>query len=154
MKAHVFRTKRVYEAPAADDGLRVLVDRLWPRGLSKTAARVDLWLKELAPSDELRRLFHAGKIDWRGFVKVYGRELSDAPMRAAARALLERPETTITLLYGSKDDEHNNAVVLAAWLGRQSRSRPHRRAKPAPRKPPSSAARRKAREANKQRRRG
>jgi uncharacterized protein YeaO (DUF488 family) len=115
-KARIFRTKRVYDAREDGDGLRVLVDRLWPRGLSKAKAHVDLWLKDLAPSDALRHKFHDGDIAWNAFVSAYKRELAKAPARATVQELLQRPEKTITLLYASKDEEHNNAAVLAAWL--------------------------------------
>ena len=115
MKQPTLRTKRVYDPPSAKDGLRVLVDRLWPRGLTKAEAHVDLWLKGLAPSNELRRKFHAGTLDWSEFVTAYKRELAQADKQAAG-PLAESKSRTITFLYASKDDEQNNAVVLAKWL--------------------------------------
>jgi uncharacterized protein YeaO (DUF488 family) len=117
-KVRTFRIKRVYEAPEDGNGLRVLVDRLWPRGLSKAKAQIDIWLKDVAPSDALRHRFHDGDINWSEFVKAYKRELAQEPAHSAIQELLQRPEKTITLLYASKDDEHNNAVVLADWLQR------------------------------------
>ena len=116
MKQPVLRTRRVYDPPSTKDGLRVLVDRLWPRGLTKAEARIDVWLKDAAPSNELRQKFHGGDIDWREFVKAYKRELSQESAKTAARSLAETKARTITLLYASKDDAHNNAVVLAKWL--------------------------------------
>ncbi|MFL5258608.1 MAG: DUF488 domain-containing protein [Hyphomicrobiales bacterium] len=117
-----YRPKRVYDAANPDDGLRVLVDRLWPRGLSKAEARVDLWLKEASPSNELRRAFHAGEMSWEDFAEAYVRELSREPANSAARALAKRNESVVTLLYSSKNTKQNNAAVLAAWLERESRS--------------------------------
>ncbi|HEX3486491.1 MAG TPA: DUF488 family protein [Micropepsaceae bacterium] len=115
-KARTFRIKRVYDALEDGDGLRVLVDRLWPRGLSKAKAHVDLWLKDLAPSEDLRHKFHDSDIGWREFANGYKRELAQEPAASAVQTLLQRREKTITLLYASKDEEHNNALVLAAWL--------------------------------------
>lgn len=118
-----YRPKRVYDAAAPEDGLRVLVDRLWPRGLTKAEAHVDLWLKEASPGNELRRAFHAGEMNWEEFAEAYDRELSGDPANSAARVLVNRSETVVTLLYSSKNTEQNNATVLAAWLERhQDRS--------------------------------
>jgi len=112
--------KRVYDPPAEDDGLRVLVDRLWPRGLTKEKARIDLWLKEVAPSDELRRRFHGNPAQWDEFVAAYVRELAQEPARAAAEMLRERIRgEPITLLYAARDEAHNNAVALKRWLERK-----------------------------------
>jgi uncharacterized protein YeaO (DUF488 family) len=116
-----YRAKRVYDSASHEDGLRVLVDRLWPRGLTKAEAHVDLWLKEASPSNELRRAFHAGKMSWKEFVEAYDRELSREPANSAARALANRSESVVTLLYSSKNTEQNNATVLAAWLERERR---------------------------------
>jgi uncharacterized protein YeaO (DUF488 family) len=119
-----FRIKRVYEPAAADDGLRVLVDRLWPRGVAKEKAQIELWLKEVAPSDALRRRLHDGKMSWDEFVAAYGRELAQEPARKATadlRELLRRRR--VTLLYGSRDPTHNNAVALKGWLERKVRAR-------------------------------
>jgi uncharacterized protein YeaO (DUF488 family) len=119
-----FRIKRVYEAAAADDGLRVLVDRLWPRGLAKDKARIDQWLKDVAPSDALRRRFHGNPAMWNEFVTAYGRELAQEPAAAAAaklRALVRKQR--VTLLYAARDQAHNNAVALKKWLERKNRAR-------------------------------
>jgi uncharacterized protein YeaO (DUF488 family) len=115
--------KRVYDRPAADDGVRILVDRLWPRGLTKAKARVDVWLKDVAPSDALRHHFHGEPDEWKEFVSAYGRELAREPAKTAAADLLQRlrREPVTTLLYGSRDEVHNNAVVLKQWLERRLR---------------------------------
>lgn len=111
-KLHI---KRVYDAPDADDGYRVLVDRLWPRGLSKDAAKVDLWLKEIAPSDALRKWFAHDPEKWQEFQKRYVAELqqNDAALDAVRAELRKRH---VTLLYAAKDEAHNNAVVLRSYL--------------------------------------
>jgi uncharacterized protein YeaO (DUF488 family) len=123
---NTLRIKRIYEPPGKDDGWRVLVDRLWPRGLSKDKAKVDLWLKEIAPSDELRRRFHAKPELWKEFVRAYDRELGAAG--ALAQPLLDKlKEGPVTLLYAARDEEHNTAVALRDWLlrkARRSRKRP------------------------------
>lgn len=109
--------KRVYDPPAPGDGMRILVDRLWPRGLAKEKARVDLWLKEIAPSNTLRRQFHGKPAEWTAFCAVYAAELEGAAAQAAVadlRAHLRKGP--VTLLYASRDEEHNNAVALKAWL--------------------------------------
>lgn len=111
------RVKRVYDPPNDADGLRVLVDRLWPRGLSKERARVDLWLKDIAPSDDLRRRFHANPAAWRQFVAVYEAELAREPARTAVELLVQRlAETSVTLLYAARDQQRNNALALHGWL--------------------------------------
>ena len=110
------RVKRIYEPPSSEDGLRVLVDRLWPRGIRKDAARIDIWLKDVAPSDALRRRAHSEGVG-EAFAVAYARELEAEPARSAAQGLLERVATErVTLLYASRDTEHNNAVALRAWL--------------------------------------
>jgi uncharacterized protein YeaO (DUF488 family) len=114
-----FRIKRVYEPVSKDDGLRVLVDRLWPRGIAKKKARIDLWLRDLSPSDELRRMVHADPTKWNEFVKAYGRELKQEPARSALAELRKLPRSRpATLLYAARDEAHNNAVALKRWLGR------------------------------------
>jgi uncharacterized protein YeaO (DUF488 family) len=113
-----FRLKRAYAPPAPEDGLRVLVDRLWPRGLSKAKAHVDLWLKEIAPSDALRRRLHADpQAHWREFCDAYARELTDEPARTAVRELTEKAaHGPVTLLFAAKDESRNNAVALKMRL--------------------------------------
>jgi uncharacterized protein YeaO (DUF488 family) len=110
--------KRVYEPPARSDGTRVLVDRLWPRGLSKARAAVDQWLRDLAPSDDLRKWFHTRPEAWPLFRKRYLKELA-RPESAQALAelyrLASRPKK-LTLLFASKNETQNNAVVLKDLL--------------------------------------
>lgn len=110
--------KRVYEPPARTDGARVLVDRLWPRGISKEAAALTAWLKDLAPSDELRRWYHARPSMWLTFRKRYIEELREPVASAALEQLYDLAEkrARVTLLYGSKNEEHNNATVLKELL--------------------------------------
>ena len=110
-----FKTKRIYDPPARGDGLRVLVDRLWPRGVSREAAQVDLWLKECSPSTALRKKFHGHPEKWEHFKAAYFHELEAEP--CALDALFEPAQKgTVTLLYASKDTEHNNAEALREYL--------------------------------------
>lgn len=108
--------KRVYEKPVRADGARVLVDRLWPRGVRKEA--VHTWLKDLAPSNELRRWFHARPQRWDMFRQRYLKELSRPPAAVALEELyrLAEDRSKLTLLFASRDVEHNNAVVLKQLL--------------------------------------
>lgn len=116
MKIHL---KRVYEPASTSDGFRVLVDRLWPRGLSKEVARVDLWAKDVAPSKELRTAWHHDP-DWRegqgfaGFRRAYEQELATEPAKSALEALIEAitGKRTVTLLYGAKTDTETHATIL------------------------------------------
>jgi uncharacterized protein YeaO (DUF488 family) len=112
---HELKLKRVYEAPHKDDGARILVDRLWPRGLTKEKAKVDLWLKEIAPSTELRKWFGHDPKKWRSFRARYQTELKD---HADQLKLLKSKakEGTVTLIYGARDQEHNEALVLKQFL--------------------------------------
>lgn len=111
------RTKRVYEQPESADGYRVLVDRLWPRGIKKEDLAIDDWAKDLAPSTELRKWFHANEQEFDEFEKRYRKELSEAD--EAGRSLLsDAGSGPLTLLYSSRDVEQNHAIVLAEWLGR------------------------------------
>ena len=111
------KLKRVYEQPDTKDGERVLVDRLWPRGLTKEKARVDLWLKEIAPSTELRRWFGHDPAKWTEFKRRYRAELK-GNKEQVARLKDEMEKGPVTLLYGARDEEHNEAVVLLELLGR------------------------------------
>jgi uncharacterized protein YeaO (DUF488 family) len=112
-KAQPFGIKRVYEPPDHGDGFRVLVDRLWPRGVAKNKAHIDLWLRDVAPSDALRRRFHGEPAKWREFVAAYRRELKEAPASAALEILRQRAAAgPVTLLYAARDEAHNNAVAL------------------------------------------
>jgi uncharacterized protein YeaO (DUF488 family) len=110
-----FEIKRVYEQPGRADGVRILVDRLWPRGLSKKRARIDIWLKDIAPSTELRKWFSHDPDKWAEFQTRYREELkSKADLLVALREkAANRP---VTLLYGAKDEAHNEAVVLQELL--------------------------------------
>ena len=110
--------KRVYEAATASDGVRVLVDRLWPRGLKKEDAAVKFWLRELAPSEELCRWLRENPEGWRMFRKRYLKELASEKASAAIDKLhhLAEAKRPLTLLYGSRDEAHNNAVVLKDLL--------------------------------------
>lgn len=110
--------KRAYDKPSASDGTRVLVDRLWPRGVSKDGARIKLWLKDVAPSEELRKWFHERRSMWDKFRERYLKELA---IPAAAQALdqlfeLSATKKKLTLVYASRDEQHNNAVVLKQLL--------------------------------------
>lgn len=109
--------KRVYDAPAATDGRRVLVDRLWPRGLSKERAAVDDWLKEVAPSTELRVWFNHEPAKFEEFSRRYAAELTRNPAIAQLSGLLA-DNGTVTLLYGAKNPAVNHAVVLQKFLAR------------------------------------
>ena len=125
--------KRVYEKPAASDGVRVLVDRLWPRGLTKESAAVKFWLRDLAPSKDLREWFHANPEAWRFFRKRYLKELVSPEADAALGKLYSVTYSgkKLTLLYASRNEERNNATVLKELLE-------------GTRKPPSSVGRARA----------
>jgi uncharacterized protein YeaO (DUF488 family) len=113
----MIQTKRVYEkASKKEDGFRVLVDRLWPRGLTKEKAAADLWLKEIAPSDELRKEFHAEKVTWPEFEKKYRVELGKKKELLEQIRKLEKEHGKVTLLYGRNDEKQNQAVVIADAL--------------------------------------
>jgi len=112
MSGHI-RLKRVYDPPEPADGCRVLVDRLWPRGLSKSEAAVDVWLRDVAPSDGLRRWFGHRVERWEEFRRRYRAELDGNPAVGELRSMGGRD---ITLLYGAKDEAHNQAQVLAEYL--------------------------------------
>ena len=116
-KAAALRIKRIYQPAAKTDGLRVLVDRLWPRGIAKAKARIDLWLKDVSPSDALRHKFHNHPESWSAFVTAYRRELKQEPASSALdelRALVRKQP--VTLLYAARDETHNNAVALQRLL--------------------------------------
>ena len=107
----IIKIKRVYEPPDQDDGTRILVDRLWPRGLTKEKASVDVWLKDIAPSTELRKWFDHDPIKWEEFKKRYLGELKE---KSEQIRLLkqELDKGVVTLVYGAKDEKHNEALVL------------------------------------------
>jgi uncharacterized protein YeaO (DUF488 family) len=117
-EAHVdpdVRLRRVYDPPTTDDGRRILVDRIWPRGVSKAEAAIDLWAKDVAPSTELRRWFGHDPARWQEFTRRYREELKVRPesWRPLVEAAAEGP---MTLVYGARDEEHNQAVVLRQFL--------------------------------------
>ena len=114
------RVKRIYEDPAPDDGARVLVDRLWPRGVSKSRGQLDAWLREIGPSDELRKWFGHDPSRWDEFADRYAAELDKKP------ELVEELEALatngrVTLLYSARDEHHNQAVVLESYLKERNR---------------------------------
>ncbi len=111
----MIRLKRAYEAPAADDGRRVLVERLWPRGVTREKAALELWLKDVAPSAELRSWFGHDPDKWSEFRRRYADELDGKPEEVTRLADLSR-EGTVTFVYGSRDEEHNAAVVLKEYV--------------------------------------
>ncbi|MGH7557604.1 MAG: DUF488 domain-containing protein [Gemmatimonadota bacterium] len=114
------KLKRAYEPPEPGDGFRILVDRLWPRGLSKSSAQIDLWLKEVAPSTELRKWFGHDPAKWAAFRRRYFRELEENP--EAVEQLREHTrQGTVTLVYGARDEEHNDAVALEEYLAARKR---------------------------------
>lgn len=121
------RIKRIYEPAARGDGWRVLVDRLWPRGVSKEKARVDLWLRDVAPSTALRVWFGHDPARWAEFRRRYHAELR-TKSDALARLIQEAKTGTLTLLYSARDERFNQAAALKAYLDRRGRSR-RRRAK-------------------------
>jgi uracil-DNA glycosylase family 4 len=112
----MIQAKRVYDEPSKEDGYRILVDRLWPRGLTKEKAHVDLWMKEIAPSDELRKWFHHEDQNWTEFVTKYKAELARKKDLLNELKKLAKGRGAITLLFGSKDEKENQAVVLAQML--------------------------------------
>jgi uncharacterized protein YeaO (DUF488 family) len=111
------KLKRVYEHPSPTDGTRILVDRLWPRGLTKEKAHVDLWLKEVAPSNDLRKWFAHDPAKWGEFKTRYRAELQQNPDQLALlkQAIAQSPAT---LVYGARDEQHNEAIVLQELVNR------------------------------------
>ncbi len=110
--------KRIYEEPVTEDGLRILVDRLWPRGVSKGAAHIDLWLKDLAPSEELRRWFNHDPYKWEQFKAAYFQELDQRPEGLSIlENCLQRGD--VTLVYAAKEARFNNAAALKEYLKTQ-----------------------------------
>ncbi|MFV0605938.1 MAG: DUF488 domain-containing protein [Niabella sp.] len=109
------KIKRIYNSPAKEDGFRVLVDRLWPRGVSKEEAELDLWLKEAAPTDGLRKWFNHEADKWVAFEKKYNEELMHNAAFGELQQIVKK-HSVVTLLYGAKDEQHNQAVVLQKLL--------------------------------------
>lgn len=111
------RVKRIYETPSGDDGARFLVDRLWPRGISKEKACLTAWLKAVSPSDRLRKAFHGKPDGWDEFVSAYVGELQDETAEEGLAAIREAASKgPVTLLFASKQAERNNAAVLREYL--------------------------------------
>jgi uncharacterized protein YeaO (DUF488 family) len=115
IKATNLRLKRAYERPTADDGVRVLVDRLWPRGVRKAEAAIDQWIKDLAPSTPLRKWFGHDPTRWQEFRRRYAKELRQHPEQLARLRALAR-QGPITLVFSARDERHNDAVVLRNLL--------------------------------------
>ena len=112
----MIKIKRAYEKPSKDDGCRILVDRLWPRGITKNKARIDLWLKEVSPSNELRKWFSHDVEKWDDFKKKYRIELKKEKELLQKIKEFEKENKIVTLIYAAKDDAHNNAVFLLEVL--------------------------------------
>lgn len=116
----MFRIKRIYETPGEDDGYRILIDRLWPRGFTKERAKVDLWLKEIAPSTELRKWYHHNPERWNEFKSRYQTELNDKSELILQIEYLEKVHGNITLLFAAKEKEQSQAAVLLNLLNETS----------------------------------
>jgi uncharacterized protein YeaO (DUF488 family) len=112
----MIKTKRIYESPAGEDGFRILVDKLWPRGVQKEKAKIDLWLKESAPSDELRKWFAHDPQKWEEFKKKYEKELATKEEVLNEIRRIEKEKEAVTFLYSATDTKHNNAVALKTIL--------------------------------------
>lgn len=117
------RVKRVYEAPSAADGFRILVDRLWPRGLSREHAHIDAWLKTVSPSNELRRWFNHDPARWDAFKTRYFAELEAEPAAVAELTGLVGHHRTVSLLFGAREEQFNNAHALAEFLEARRRKK-------------------------------
>ena len=126
----MIKTKRIYDTPDPADGMRILVDRLWPRGLTKEAAQLDEWLKDIAPSPQLRQWFGHDPERWEDFVKRYRSELTVDAARPHIDRLCKLSGTqTVTLLYAAREDRHNSASVLRDVLEERLKPRPRSRTK-------------------------
>ncbi len=112
----MIKIKRIYKSADESDGYRILVDRLWPRGVSKEKAKLDLWMKEIAPSNDLRKWFNHDPTRWEGFKNKYNEELKDKKGLLNQIKDLENDKSTITLVYAAKNEENNNAIVLMNTL--------------------------------------
>ncbi len=125
----MIKIRRVYEPSQKKDGYRVLIDRLWPRGIKKSELEIDAWLKDLAPSNELRKSFGHDPKKWGDFQKKYKAELRSPAARELISDLAKRgAKGTVTLVYSAKDPDHNNAVVLKDLLEREIRKLSPRKA--------------------------
>ncbi len=112
----MIRIKRVYDFPTEEDGFRILVDRLWPRGMSKGKAKLNVWMKDIAPSEQLRTWFNHEPSKWVEFQKKYKTELSEKQAAIKQIEQLEKEKGVITLVYSARDTEHNNAVALKSII--------------------------------------
>ena len=112
----MIKIKRVYEEYSSDDGFRILIDRLWPRGVSKDDAHVDAWFKEIAPTDQLRKWFSHDPEKWESFKKKYIKELKENKSSLDKIKSLKKEHKMITLVFAAKDEQYNNAVVLMGIL--------------------------------------
>jgi uncharacterized protein YeaO (DUF488 family) len=113
----MIQVKRAYEAPSRKDGVRYLVDRLWPRGVTKESLKIEAWLKDASPSNELRKRFHGHPGEWGEFCRLYFEELEKNP-EAWSPIVVASGKGTVTLIYGARDTDHNNAVALRDFLQR------------------------------------
>ncbi len=111
----MIRLKRIYEPPALEDGFRVLVERLWPRGVSRQRARLDLWLKDIDPSPELRKWYAHDQTKWNEFQRRYRSELIKNPVLSRLQKLIHE-QKAITFVYAASDEEHNSARVLKTFI--------------------------------------
>lgn len=116
----VLKLKRIYEAPQNSDGYRILVDRIWPRGVSKERAAIALWLKEVGPSTGLRKWFGHDPVRWLEFQKRYRQELRGRPELTARIKQLEKEHGVVTLVFSARDEERNQAVVIRDFLAKRS----------------------------------
>ncbi len=114
----MIHVKRAYESPSSQDGIRFLVDRLWPRGVTRDALKIEAWLKDAAPSNELRKRFHGKPEHWNEFCRCYSAELEENP-NSWLPIVNAAKKGAITLVYGARDIEHNNAVALRDFLLRE-----------------------------------
>ena len=117
----MIRLKRAYDPPSAADGQRILVERLWPRGITKQRAALDLWLKEIAPSPALRKWFAHDPAKWKQFQQRYCKELLENPAVEVLREKLRKG--TVTLIYAARDEAHNGALALKQFLEKRRRGR-------------------------------
>jgi len=112
----LFKIKRVYDEPLEEDGFRILVDRLWPRGMSKEKAKLDLWMKDVAPSDKLRHWYSHDPEKWEEFKKKYNKELSAKDELLNEIILIEKEKGVVTFLFSARETDLNNAVALKEML--------------------------------------
>lgn len=114
-KSNIIKLKRAYDEPALEDGLRILVDRIWPRGKSKEELKIDEWLRDIAPSNELRKWFEHDRLKWTEFKKRYFAELKDK-MELIEDIQEQMKKNTVTLVYSAKEEQFNNAEALKEYI--------------------------------------